>query len=129
MTLSPKITAAMALAALCAACGPAPQSPDTVLMQVQEGGQAVSGTYRVGSFSQAQVRSMIGRVCTSAGFSGYGQSTSGDLNFFSASCAAQTRYVTGADARFVAQDDGSVDFFINYTQNGRPLETGGNFQI
>ena len=48
---------------------------------------------------------------------------------FSVSCAAQTRYVNGADALFVLQDNGSVDFSITYTQNGRTVETGGNLTV
>ena len=124
-----KIASALTVALLGAGCGEPPQSPETVRMSVQDGGQAIAGTYRSSGFSQSQVRQMVGRVCTNAGFSGFSQTANGDLVSFSVSCAAQTRYVNGADALFVLQDNGSVDFSITYTQNGRTVETGGNLTV
>ncbi|WP_299686163.1 hypothetical protein [uncultured Tateyamaria sp.] len=111
------------------ACGEVAQSPDTVRMAVQSGGTAVTGTYRTESFSRAQVRQMVGRICTNAGFASFDETVSGNLIAFSATCAGSTRYTSGADAVFVQQDDGTVDYTITYSQNGRPLETGGNFRV
>ncbi|WP_415919669.1 hypothetical protein [Tateyamaria sp. SN6-1] len=129
MTHRLKIASALAALLITSACGEVAQPPELVRMTVQEGGQGLNGTYRSSGFSQSQVRQMVGRVCTSAGFSGFNQTANGDLVSFSAACAAQTRYTNGADVRFEAQDDGTVDFTISSTQNGRPFETGGNFAI
>ncbi len=124
-----KLLSALAFAVLAAGCGEVAQAPETVRMTVQEGGQGINGTYRSSGFSQSQVRQMVGRVCTSAGFSGFTQTVNGDFVSFSAFCSAPTRYTNGAQALFEAQDDGTVDFTIDYTQNGRAVETGGNFAI
>lgn len=121
--------AALFSVAVAAGCGEVTQAPETVRMAVQEGGQAVTGSYRASGFSQAQVRQMVGRVCTNAGFSGFNQTATGDAVNFSVSCAAPTRYTNGATARFEAQDDGTVDYIISYTQNGQPLETGGSLAV
>ena len=129
MTSYLKIPAALTTALLASACGEAPQSPDSVRMNVRDGGVVVTGTYRASGFDQFQVRQMVSRICTSSGFSGYNQTVNGDTVNFSVSCAAPTRYSAGADALFERQDDDTVDYTINYTQNGRPLDTGGNFRI
>lgn len=129
MTVYIKATAAIGIALLGTACGVPTQSPDTVRMNVRDGGVVITGTFRNSGFDQFQVRQMASRICTSAGFSGYNQTVDGDFVNFSLSCAAPTRYSAGANATFTAQDDGTVDYTINYTQNGRPLETGGNIRV
>ncbi|MEM6759882.1 MAG: hypothetical protein AAF601_10425 [Pseudomonadota bacterium] len=123
------VSGALAAVLLVTACGEVAQNPDTVRMNVRDGGVVITGTYRASGFDQFQVRQMASRICTSAGFSGYNQTVNGDAVSFSVSCAAPTRYSAGADALFERQDDGTVDYTINYTQNGRPLDTGGNFRV
>ncbi|MEL7091107.1 MAG: hypothetical protein AAFN94_05160 [Pseudomonadota bacterium] len=129
MTSSLKIAGALSAALLATACGEVAQNPDTVRMNVRDGGVVITGTYRASGFDQFQVRQMAGRICTSAGFSGYNQTVNGDAVSFSVSCAAPTRYSAGADALFELQDDGMVDYTINYTQNGRPLQSGGSLRV
>lgn len=123
------ITASLGIALSLSACGEVAQSPETVRMAVQTGGNIVTGTYRTESFSRVQVRQMVGRICTNAGFASYDESVSGNLISFSASCAATTRYTTGADAVFALQEDGSVAYTVKYSQNGRQLETGGSLRV
>ena len=118
--------AALSIAALASACGSTSQSTDTVFMTIQNGGMIVSGTYRTEGFSQGRVRSMVGRICTSAGFSGFNQTVTGTTANFSASCSGQTKYNTGGNAVFMRQEDGRVTYTISYAQNGRPLQEDGN---
>ena len=122
-------TAALGIVFLAAGCGTPAQSPDTVLMTVQEGGSAITGSYRPEGFSQAQGRSMVGRICTSAGFAGFNQTINGNIATFSASCAGQTKYANGGDAVFSRQEDSSVTYVVRYTQNGRALQDDGSLRI
>lgn len=129
MNLSLSPLPALTIVALCASCGTPAQSPDTVLMTVQDGGTVVTGSYRTEGFSQSQVRSLVGRLCTSAGFSGFNQTVNGSSASFSASCAGQTKYTNGADAVYSRQEDGSVTYVVRYTQNGRALQEDGSLRI